>query len=101
MDAILAKQRFLAGDKFTEADLLLFPTMIRFDTAYAILFKCSKKRAVDYPHLFAWMRDVHQLPLPSPELLQVRVGEAWLRRALDAHPAHTATSHSSDPSLAS
>jgi glutathione S-transferase len=100
VDAILAKQRFLAGDKyahgrsraclqacaalcgllkprsvflrrFTEADLLLFPTMIRFDTAYAVLFKCAKRRAKDYPHLFAWMRDVYQLPLPLPTQLQV------------------------------
>jgi len=45
--------------------------MIRFDTAYAVLFKCSKRRATDYPHLFAWMRDVYQLPLPSPTQLQV------------------------------
>lgn len=85
--------------RFTEADLLLFPTMIRFDTAYAVLFKCAKRRAKDYPHLFAWMRDVYQLPLPSPTQLQVSrestvshaydASRHWLRFRPDHHSSST------------
>mmetsp|Transcript_21117 Transcript_21117/g.40199 ORF Transcript_21117/g.40199 Transcript_21117/m.40199 type:complete len:117 (+) Transcript_21117:1081-1431(+) len=50
------------GDKFTEADLRLFPTLMRFDCAYVVLFKCSRKRIMDYPNISAWLKDVYQLP---------------------------------------
>lgn len=36
---ILQKQKYLCGDSFTEADLRLLPTILRFDGAYAPLFK--------------------------------------------------------------
>lgn len=62
MEQRLGKNRFLVGDRFTEADLRLYPTIIRYDTAYAVLFKCSKRRIEDYPNLSAWLRDVYQLP---------------------------------------
>ena len=42
-EEILSKNRFLLGDKFTEADLRLIPTAVRFDAVYATLFKCSNK----------------------------------------------------------
>lgn len=42
-DNILSKKRFLLGDRFTEADLRLIPTAVRFDAVYATLFKCSNK----------------------------------------------------------
>ncbi|CAM9768445.1 unnamed protein product [Phaeothamnion confervicola] len=61
-DELLSKRRFLAGDVFTEADLRLFPTIIRFDVVYATLFKCQRRRVVDSPNVSAWMRDVYQLP---------------------------------------
>ncbi|KAI8473027.1 MAG: putative glutathione S-transferase [Monoraphidium minutum] len=60
-DAILADSRFLAGDRFTEADLRLFPTVVRFDAVYAAIFRAGQRRVADYPHLEAWMRDVHQI----------------------------------------
>ena len=56
--------------RLTEADLRLYPTIIRYDSAYAILFKCSRRRVSDYPHLQAWLRDMYQLKVPS-EGLQV------------------------------
>jgi putative glutathione S-transferase len=36
---ILQTQKYLCGDEFTEADLRLLPTILRFDGAYAPLFK--------------------------------------------------------------
>lgn len=35
-EALLSKQRYLAGDRFTEADLRLFVTLIRFDEVYVV-----------------------------------------------------------------
>ncbi len=58
--------------RFTEADLRLYPTIIRYDGAYATLFKCCRKRVSDYPHLSAWLRDVYQLRTQGPSQLQVR-----------------------------
>ena len=62
LDDRLSKSRFLCGDRVTESDLRLFPTIARFDAAYATLFKCSSRRVGDLPHLEAWMRDFYLLP---------------------------------------
>ncbi|HVB16956.1 MAG TPA: glutathione S-transferase family protein [Stellaceae bacterium] len=61
LEARLARQRWLVGDRFTEADLRLFPTLVRFDTVYYVLFKCNLRRLVDYPHLWNYTRDIYQM----------------------------------------
>ncbi|KAJ9506260.1 hypothetical protein QJQ45_014132 [Haematococcus lacustris] len=74
LDAVelrLSRSRFLLGDLLTEADLRLFPTIVRFDAVYAIIFRCCKRRISDYPHLQSWMRDMWQLEVPG-SLDQVR-----------------------------
>ena len=35
-EAILGKQRYIAGNELTEADLRLFQTLIRFDPVYVV-----------------------------------------------------------------
>ncbi len=62
VEGILSQQRFLAGDALTEADVRLFPTVIRFDAVYASLFRCTRRRVADYPNITNWLRDVYQLP---------------------------------------
>jgi glutathionyl-hydroquinone reductase len=57
----LATRRFLVGDRFTEADIRLFTTLIRFDAVYFGHFKCNLRRLVDYPNLSAYTRDIYQL----------------------------------------
>lgn len=58
----LSKQRFLMGTQQTEADWRLFTTLVRFDPVYYAHFKCSKKRLVDYPDLWAYTCDLYQTP---------------------------------------
>jgi glutathionyl-hydroquinone reductase len=58
----LGRQRWLVGDRFTEADLRLFPTLVRFDTVYYVLFKCNRRRLVDYPNLWNYTREIYQMP---------------------------------------
>lgn len=53
---------YLHGDRFTETDIRLFVTAIRFDAAYHGIFKCNLRRFADYPALQAWMLRVLALP---------------------------------------
>lgn len=62
MDARLASSRFLFGDAPVETDWRLFTTLVRFDAVYAIHFKCSLKRIVDYPNLWPYLRDLYGWP---------------------------------------
>jgi putative glutathione S-transferase len=62
MDRRLARSRFLFGSSPLETDWRLFTTLVRFDAVYAIHFKCSLKRIVDYEHLWPYLRDLYQWP---------------------------------------
>jgi glutathionyl-hydroquinone reductase len=58
----LSQSRFLCGATLTEADIRLFTTLVRFDSVYHGHFKCNIRRIVDYRHLWAYARDIFQLP---------------------------------------
>ena len=58
----LAGNRYLAGPTITEADWRLFTTLVRFDAVYVGHFKCNVRRIVDYPNLWAYVRDLYQQP---------------------------------------
>ena len=58
----LGRQRYLAGDRFTEADLRLFPTLVRFDAVYYSHFKCNLRRLMDYHNLSNYTREIYQMP---------------------------------------
>ena len=51
LDRRLGGQRYLAGDRITEADWRLFTTLVRFDAVYALHFKCNLRRIADHPNL--------------------------------------------------
>lgn len=52
----------LSEDTVSRADVMLFPTVFRFDTVYAPLFRITRRSiAGDYPLLGAWMRRVYHL----------------------------------------
>ena len=58
----LSQSRYLTGDRVTEADWRLFPTLVRFDPVYHQHFKCNRRRIVDYPNLWAYTRELYQWP---------------------------------------
>ncbi len=62
LEARLGARRYLAGDRITEADWRLFPTLVRFDAVYVGHFKCNKRRIEDYPNLSNYLRDLYQQP---------------------------------------
>lgn len=59
---VLGLQRYLCGDRLTEADICMFTTLIRFDSVYHGHFKCNLKRIVDYPNLWNYLKDIYQYP---------------------------------------
>jgi len=61
-EEILASRRYLCGDRITEADWCLFPTLVRFDPVYHGHFKCNLRRIVDYPNLWGYLKDLYQQP---------------------------------------
>lgn len=56
------KRPFLTGDRFTEADLRLFPTLYRHDPIYYLRMKLNGAKILDYPHLWRWLCRVYDLP---------------------------------------
>ena len=58
----LEHQRYLFGPHLTDADIRLFPTLARFDLVYYPLFRTNRNRLVDYKNLWAYARDIYQIP---------------------------------------
>ncbi len=62
LEARLSQQRYLAGDEVTETDWRLFTTLLRFDSVYYGHFKANLRRITDYPNLWAYTRELYQVP---------------------------------------
>ncbi|XP_022727458.1 uncharacterized protein LOC111283273 [Durio zibethinus] len=61
----LGSSRYLCGDRLTLADICLFTTLIRFDLVYNVLFKCTKKKLLEFTNLHGYMCDIYQIPKVS------------------------------------
>ncbi|MGH3321359.1 MAG: glutathione S-transferase family protein [Streptosporangiaceae bacterium] len=62
LESRLGRQRFLCGDRLTEADVHLYTTLARFDAVYYSHFKCNLRRLVDYRNLWGYARDLYGRP---------------------------------------
>ena len=62
LESRLGNGRFLLGEKPTEADWRLFPTLVRFDVAYFSLFRANRQRIADFPNLSRFMRELYRTP---------------------------------------
>ncbi len=61
-EEVLGGRRYLCGDRITEADWCMFPTLVRFDPVYHYHFKCNIRRISDYPNLWGYLKDLYQQP---------------------------------------
>ncbi|WP_105101555.1 glutathione S-transferase family protein [Microbulbifer pacificus] len=51
-------RRYLFGEVFTESDIRLFVTLVRFDAAYYSLFKCNRNLLREMPNLHRYLHRV-------------------------------------------
>eukprot|EP01080_Neovahlkampfia_damariscottae_P000951 gene951-9858_t len=61
VEEILSKSRYLTGNVFTEADIRLFPTLVRFDAVYYVYFKTNKKHVYEYPNIWGYCREIFNM----------------------------------------
>ena len=62
VEDILSHQRFIAGDKFTLADIRLFVTLLRFDEVYVVYFKTNTRTVASSPNMLNYLREIYQMP---------------------------------------
>lgn len=62
LETLLGDHRYVLGERLTEVDLRLIPTLLRFDIVYATHFKCNVRRIVDYPNLSRYTRELYRIP---------------------------------------
>jgi putative glutathione S-transferase len=81
----LSGRRYLVGDSITEADIKLFPTLVRFDAAYHGHFKCNIRKLSEYPALWAYARDLFQTPGfgDTTDLDHVRIHYYWVHTGIN------------------
>lgn len=62
LESHLLKSQWLCGETLTEADIRLFPTLLRFDPVYHTHFKCNGRLIAQYQALSRFVQDFLRLP---------------------------------------
>jgi glutathionyl-hydroquinone reductase len=62
VDETLQRQRYIAGNRLTLADLRLFVTLLRFDEVYQVYFKTNTRSVTYTPAILNYCREIYQLP---------------------------------------
>ena len=79
-------RKWLCGTSFTEADVRLFTTLVRFDAVYYSHFKCNLKRIVDYPNLWRYTRRVYALPGVAKTVDMAQIKSHYYRSMKSINP---------------
>jgi putative glutathione S-transferase len=61
VESILQENRYIAGSQFTEADIRLFVTLLRFDPVYTVYFKTNTRSVVRSPTILNYCREIYQM----------------------------------------
>ncbi|ELY48308.1 glutathione S-transferase family protein [Natronorubrum sulfidifaciens] len=85
-DEVLADQRYLAGDRLTEADIAMFTTLVRFDTVYHTHFMCNVQYIREYDHLWPYLRDLYQTPGVAETVNMAHIKEHYYTTHPDVTP---------------
>jgi len=60
-EEVLERQRYLAGERLTEADIAMFATLVRFDHVYHTNFQCNRCGIHEYHNLWNYTKELAQL----------------------------------------
>ena len=85
-DEVLADQRYLAGDRLTEADIAMFTTLVRFDQVYHTHFKCNRKFVHQYENLWPYLRDLYGTPGVAETVRMDHIKEHYYTTHPDVNP---------------
>ncbi|THE65318.1 glutathione S-transferase family protein [Salinadaptatus halalkaliphilus] len=85
-DDVLADQRYLAGDRFTEADIAMFTTLVRFDNVYHTHFMCNVQYVREYANLWPYLRDLYQTPGVADTVNMDHITEHYYTTHPDVNP---------------
>jgi putative glutathione S-transferase len=83
----LSRQRYLTGERLTEADWRLFTTLLRFDPVYVGHFKCNRNRLVDFPNLWSFTRELYQIPGVAPTVNLEHIKRHYYESHLAVNPS--------------
>jgi putative glutathione S-transferase len=83
---VLGEQRYLAGDRLTEADVCMFTTLVRFDNVYHTHFKCNRRAIHEYDHLWPYLRELYQLPGVADTVDMDHITEHYYRTHPNVNP---------------
>jgi putative glutathione S-transferase len=82
----LRRRKWLCGSSFTEADVRLFTTLVRFDAVYYSHFKCNLRRLVDYPNLWRYTRRIYALPQVAKTVDLAQIKSHYYRSMKEINP---------------
>lgn len=82
----LANRRYLVGNQITEADWRLFATLVRFDAVYLGHFKCNRQTLSSYPNLWAYTRELYQVPKVAETVSFKHIKDHYYRSHLNINP---------------
>ena len=85
-NSVLTDQRYLAGDRLTEADVAMFTTLVRFDQVYHTHFMCNVKFIREFDHLWPYLRDLYQTPGVSETVNMAHIKEHYYTTHPDVNP---------------
>ena len=85
---MLGERRYLLGERITEADWRLFPTLARFDEVYHVHFRCNYRRIIEYPNLWAYTRELYQWPGVAQTLAMEQIKRHYYTTHDELNPKH-------------
>jgi putative glutathione S-transferase len=85
-DSVLSDQRYLVGDRLTEADIAMYTTLVRFDEVYHTHFMCNHKLVREYDNLWPYLRDLYQTPGFGETTHMDHIKEHYYTTHLDVSP---------------
>lgn len=83
----LTEQRYLVGNRLTEADWRLFTTLVRFDAVYFSHFKCNRQRISDFPALRGYLADLYQVSGVSETVDLAQIKRHYYRSQRTVNPS--------------